>query len=502
MSRAVISRLLARAPLLCLLASAPVRAQDTGFEHRPAAWTTEFSVGARVPTTLYNEFIIRRQGPDSIVRTKWEEVTDLGWESRLGVRYNPEGGVGFFLAGFMGGAGTTASFLGGIVPPEQVSRSVSYTGFDFGVTMRLKSWDQGRGILDYHIGGVVQRSVIDLKPGHRDALAYFKDVTPSDPDWDHRTSTSWGLNLGASIRQPVGDRWSLRFTFKDLIVPTNTTALAEQERHDITEFSGQDVTVTLNRYTAHNLAVELGVEYTLGWGRLRRDVVRRVPESVVETEVDPAVTNAMRLAAEGDTASAIAALEHRTSVEPRDGYAWRELALLKSNRGEYDPTARPEALATLERALNMNPGDTELLRAYGRLRGLTERAGRTPDAVAVSPVEMSALSVVTQAEGGVRVAWATRGLTQAADGKYRFEAAVEVFDSDGTSVPLRPGLAPLHEGDGHQLLMLGDADRLPASLSLDFFVADPTPGFHTVRIRMTDLETGARQEATQGFEIP
>jgi tetratricopeptide (TPR) repeat protein len=287
-----------------------------------------------------------------------------------------------------------------------------------------------------------------------------------------------------------------------MIVPTNTTELAEQEQRDINTFSGERVSVQMNRYTTHNLALEVGVEYTLSWGRERRDVVRRVPEAAEDADVDAAVTNAMRLAADGDTASAIAALEHRTSVEPRDAYAWRELALLKANRGEIDPTARPEALATLERALNMNPGDTELLRAYGRLRGLTERAGTTPDAVAVAPVEMSSISAVAQPDGGIRAAWATRGLTPASDGRYRYEAAIEVFDTNGTPVPLRPGLAPLHSGENESLLMLGDAESLPMSLSVDFFLAEPEPGIYTVRIRMTDLETSARQEATQGFEIP
>lgn len=494
-------------PLACalcaiLLVPGTGRAQESIEAHHPALWTAEFTTGVRVPTTLYNEFIIRRQSSDSIVRTRWEEVTDLGWESRLGVRFNPEGGVGFFAAGFLGGASTTASFLGGIVPPEQISRSVSYSGLDFGVTMRLKSWARGRGIVDYHVGGVVQRAVIDLKPGHRDALAYFEHLGPPEVDWDHRTSTGWGLNLGASVRAPVGERWAVRATFKDMIVPTNTSSLAEQERRDINAFSGQNVQVTLNRFTSHNLALQVGVEYTLAWGRPRRDVVRRVPAAAPVAEVDPAVTNAMRLAADGDTAAAVAALEHRTSVAPRDGYAWRELALLKSARGEYDPSARPEALATLERALNMNPGDTELLRAYGRLRGLTERAGRTPEAVAVSAVEMSTLSVVPGTDGGLRVAWATRGLSAGADGRYRYEVAVEVFDADGGSVPLRPGLAPLHEGEGNQLVMLGDAERLPASLSVDLFLAEPVPGLYTVRIRMTDLETGARAEETQGFEVP
>lgn len=502
MSRAALSHVFALALFSTLWVPVRVEAQSTGFEQRPAGWTTELSLGARIPTTLYDEFIIRRQGQDSIVKTRWEEISGPGWDTRLGVRYNPEGGVGFFVGGFVGGAKTTASFLGGIVPPEKIARSVRYSGFDFGVTMRLKSWSQGRGILDYHVGGVVQRSLIDLKPGHRDALTYFQDIKPVDLDWDTRTNTSWGLNLGVSVRAPVGDRWAIRTTFKDMIVPANTTSLAEQEKRDINTFSGERVSVSLNQFTSHNLALEVGVEYTLSWGRPRRDVVRRVPEDTNNAEVDPAVTNAMRLVAEGDTASAVAALEHRTSVEPRDGYAWRELALLKANRGEIDPTARPEALATLERALNMNPGDTELLRAYGRLRGLTERAGSTPEAVAVSPVELSSLSVISESDGSIRVAWATRGLSAGTDGRYRFEAAVEVFTADGSRAPIRPGLAPLHEGEDDQLLLLDSAEGLPVSLSVDFFLADPTPGFYTVRIRMTDLETGARQVQTQGLEIP
>jgi len=480
----------------------PLGAQEaTGFGQPPARWTVELGAGVRVPTTLYNEFIVRRQSADSVVRTRWEEVTAPGWESRLAMRFNPEGGVGFFVGGFLGGASSTASFSGGIDAPERIERSVSYTGLDFGVVMRLKSWSQGRGILDYHIGGVAQRTVIDLAPGHRDALAYFGGDRPT-VEWDSRSSTSWGLNLGASVRVPVGERWTVRATFKDMIVPTNTTSLAEQEQRDIEAFSGHDVSVSLNRYTSHNLAFSVGFEYTLAWGRAQRDVIRRAPAPDEVAEVDPSVTNAMRLVAEGDTAAAVAALEHRVSLEPRDAYAWRELALLRAPRGEFDPTARPEALATLERALNMNPGDTELLRAYGRLRGLTERAGTVPEATTVSALEMSQLSLDASSDGSIRAAWAARGFTAGADGEYRYEVAVEIFTSDGASVPVRPGLAPLHEGEGNELIMLGAATDLPLSLSVDFSLAQAEPGIYTVRVRLTDLETGAQQESSGGFELP
>ena len=502
MNRVVSGRLLLSVLTLTTAGPPALAAQDTGFERRPARWTVEFGTGVRIPTTLYNETIIRKQGSDSILRTRWEETTGPGWETRLGVRLNPENGVGLFVAGFVGGANTTAAFSGGISPPEQISRSVKYTGIDVGVSVRLKSWAEGRGIIDYHVGGVVQRSVIDLSPGHRDALTYFGGGNgPPEVDWDSRTSTSWGLNLGASVRTPINDRWTFRTTFKDMIIPTNTTSLARQEAQDIQDISGRRVQVTMNRFTSHNLSLTVGVEYTVGWGRSQRDVIRRAPLEGASAEVDPAVTNAMRLAAEGDTAAAIAALEHRVSVEPRDGYAWRELALLRASRGEYDPTVRAEALATLERALNQNPGDTELLRAYGRLRGLTERGGQTPEAEAVSPLEASALSVSATAAGDVRAAMAARGLRAATDGQYRFEVSVEVFTADGTSVPIRPGLSPLHEGEGNALLMLSAADQLPLSVSVDFALAEPNPGFYTVRLWLTDLETGARHESTAGFEI-
>jgi hypothetical protein len=488
---------------LMLLAPASVWAQgETVFEQQRALWTVEVGAGARAPTTLYNEFIVRRESADSVLRTRWEENADMGWETRVGMRYNPEGGVGLFFGGFLGGASTTASFSGGLEAPERIRRSVGYSGLDFGLTMRLGHWSQGRGVLSYHLGGVVQRAVIDLSPGHRDALAYFRDAPQHEIDWDSRTSTSWGLNLGVTLRSPISERWSFRATFKDLILPTNTTSLAEQEMEDIEALSGRDVRVSLNRYTSHNLSLTVGVEYTLGWGQPRRDVIRRAPQPDAPPELDPAVRNATRLAAAGDTAAAVAALEHRVSVEPRDAFAWRELALLRAPRAEDDPTVRPEALVTLERALNMNPGDTELLRAYGRLRGLTERAGRTPEAEAVSRIELSSLSVSTGSDGAVRVAFAARGLSAAVDGQHRYESAIAVFAEDGSSVPIRAGLAPLHEGAGDELVMLGAAAQLPLSLSLDFFLAQPDPGFYTVRVRLTDLETGARQEATEGFELP
>ena len=475
----------------------------TELGERPPRWSVETSLGTRLPGTFYNEFITRTTRADSLPRrTRWKEFTDLGLEGRVVLRLNPQAGAGLYIGGIAGWSSTLAQYSGSLFPPEDISRSTSYYGVNFGVGMKLTEWAEGRGQLEYNVGAAVLTQVIDLKPGHRNALAQLGSATAPMIDWRRRTSTAWGLDLGTTFRIPVGEASSLRLSFRDLIVPVNTAQVAEQERDDVNEGTGERVAFRLGPYTSHQLSLSAGFEYTFSWGRARREVTRILPDRAIENTVDASVANAMRIAAEGDTTTAIAALEHRVNIAPHDAYAWRELSLLQAVRAEFDASVRNETLSNLERALNMNPGDTELLRAYGRIRGLVQREGRVPEAVSVRRLELSELAVQSAADGSLRLGWAARGLELSTDGSLRYAVAVEVFDSAGESVPIGSGMDGMQDDDDGGLRLESAGDGPPLSLSIDLFLVEPLPGIYTARVRLTDLSSGASVETSEGFEIP
>lgn len=471
---------------------------------RPPKWSVELDLGAQLPGTLYNESVARRSRGDSIpFSTRWKEDTSLGIQGRLALRVNPEAGVGLYAAGLIGHTGTRANFSGALSPPQTITRSADFLGFEAGVTMKLTDWDQGRGLVEYNIGAVALKQTIDLGPGHRDAFAYFgRGEPPHVAEWSPRSFTSWGLSLGTSFRIPIGEKLSLRTSFRDLIVPVDGARLGEQERMDVKELTGESAFFSVSGYTAHHMALSAGLEYTFAWGRPKRSVTRRIPARREEPEVSGAVVDATRLASEGDTAGAVAALEHRVGLVPEDGAAWRELALLRAARAEYDPSTRDVALATLERALNLNPGDMDLLRSYGRVRGLAQREGRSPEAPAVRPLNLSELAVEAGPDGGVRLAWATLGLASGNGGQYRYRAEVQVITATGTPARIRPGAGSLRPGPEGALVLEGSVSSLPASLAVDLFLLSPDPGIYTARVRVTDLETGQSDETAAGFEVP
>ena len=284
----------------------------------------------------------------------------------------------------------------------------------------------------------------------------------------------------------------------------NTAQVAEQERDDVNEGTGERVAFRLGPYTSHQLSLSAGFEYTFSWGRARREVTRILPDRAIENTVDASVANAMRIAAEGDTTTAIAALEHRVNIAPHDAYAWRELSPSAGRpRRVRRVGPRNETLSNLERALNMNPGDTELLRAYGRIRGLVQREGRVPEAVSVRRLELSEPRCVqSAADGSLRLGWAARGLELSTDGSLRYAVAVEVFDSAGESVPIGSGMDGMQDDDDGGLRLESAGDGPPLSLSIDLFLVEPLPGIYTARVRLTDLSSGASVETSEGFEIP
>lgn len=491
--------------LLMSAASAPavLAGQEDGAVARSVPrWSVEGSLGSRLVGTFYDDFVTRKTLADLPSQTRWTETTRAGPEARVVLRHNPTGGAGLYLTLLAGRSGTVARYSGALSPPEDISRSTHYYGVGFGLGMKLSEWDRGQGVLAYNLGTVALTQTIDLTSGHRDAFAQMDARHPGEIPWTSRTSTSWGLDLGASLRVPIGDDSALRFSFRDLVIPVNTAQIAAQERNEVRAYSSERVTFSLAPFTAHQFSLSAGFEYVISRGDPRRDVVRVLPERVDVTVADPAVEAALAIAAAGDTARAIASLEQRVALVPRDGLAWRELSLLQAPRAEFDPTVRDRTLASLERALNMNPGDTGLLRAYGRIRGMVRREGRVPEAVEVRRLELSRLAVQSGGDGSLRLSGAARGLEPDPRGVYRYAITVEVFDADGGMMRVRPGLDDARADSDGRLVLERDGDRLPLALALDLFLVQPEPGIYSVRLRLTDLESGATVETSEGFEVP
>ena len=491
--------------LLTSAASAPVALagqEEAAIIRQVPRWSVEGSLGSRLVGTLYDEFVTRKTLADLPSQTRWKETASLGPEARLVLRHNPVGGAGLYLTLIAGHSATTARYSGALSPPEDISRSTNYYGVGFGLGMKLSEWNRGRGLLAYNLGTVALTQTIDLSPGHRDAFAQMDAQHPGEIEWTSRTSTSWGLDLGASLRVPIGASSALRFSFRDLVIPVNTAQLAAQERDDVRLISSQRVAFSLAPFTAHQMSLSAGFEYVFSWAPPRRDVVRVLPERVDVAVADPAVEAALATAAAGDTARAVASLRQRVALVPQDGLAWRALSLLQAPRAEFDPTVRDRTLAHLERALNMNPGDTELLRAYGRIRGMVQREGRVPEAVEVRRLELSRLVVRGGRDGSLRLSGAARGLGTDPQGTYRYAIAVEVFDAGGRMMRVRPGLDEARVDPEGRLVVEGDGDRLPVPLALDLFLVQPEPGIYSLRLRLTDLESGATVETSEGFELP
>lgn len=491
--------------LLTTAASTPAALagqEESAIIRQVPRWSVEGSLGSRLVGTLYDDFVTRKTLADLPSQTRWKETAGLGPEARVVLRHNPVGGAGLYLTLLAGHSGTVARYSGALSPPEDISRSTNYYGVGFGLGMKLSEWDRGRGLLAYNLGTVALTQTIDLSPGHRDAFAQMDAQHPGEILWTSRKSTSWGLDLGASLRVPIGENSALRFSFRDLVIPVNTAQLAAQERDDVKSISSERVAFSLAPFTAHQMSLSAGFEYVFSWAPPRRDVVRVLPERVDVAVADPAVEAALETAAAGDTARAVASLQQRVALVPQDGLAWRALALMQAPRAEFDPTARDRTLAHLERALNMNPGDTELLRAYGRIRGMVQREGRVPEAVEVRRLELSQLVVQGASDGSLRLSGAARGLGADSRGTYRYAITVEVFDADGGMMRVRPGLDEARVDPEGRLVLDGDGDRLPVPLALDLFLVQPEAGIYSLRLRLTDLESGATVESSEGFEVP
>lgn len=488
-------------------ATGVLAAQDTTATRRPALWSVELDLGARLPGLVYDEFVERRSSVDSLpLRTRYRERGELGIQGRLTLHLRPEAGLGAYVSLLRGYTGTVARFSGGREPREDIPRSVTFFGVETGLAMRLSEWADGRGSFQYQFGPVFYRQVFDLSPGHRDALASFGDVRPPEGGfrWTSRTSTSWGIALGAGFRIPLGERTAFRFALRDLVVPVNTSQLEAQERDEIRALSGHSPVLLYNGFTAHHASVSIGVEYTLAHARPRARYQARLPSAVVdEPAVAPAVANAVRIANAGDTATAIAALEQRISFAPDDAYAWRELSVLLAARAVNVPDQRPRAVELLQRALALNPGDAALLRAYGRLRAIMERqAPAGPEPPAAEVVRLSDLALEADRTGELRLAWAIHDLApEGGEGPYRYRTEIEVFRGDAEPVAVRAFGGDFRVTEKTALVGDGTADLLPVAVRATLFLPDPRSGIYTARVRVTDLVTSLSAETSAGFEL-
>lgn len=500
--------------------SGSLRAQESGGDApgdtastvegpRPAKWSAEVDFGIRLPGVLYDNFVDRRiESPDSTVRealrTRYTEESRTGYDVRATLNLYPESSASGYVAFLVGGAETEARFSGGGASRSIVQRSMSYRGVEVGINMRLKEWAGGRGVFGYNIGATYIRHSIDLDQGHRPAYARLGDAGAAGmPEWSERSYGAWGLAMGTTFRIPVTDRFAVRTNFRDLVVPVNTSALAVQEEQDVEAFTGETPTFTYGGYTAHHLSLDLGIEYTFAWGRARPQVDRRIPSRREEEATPAAVKNAVRTATRGDTARAIEILRHQVGVLPENGPAWRELAVLLAAEAEDDPSRRDEAMRAVRRALNLNPGDAEVLRAFGRIRGLLDREGPAPATEeARSPLGLSDVTVEVAEGGDVRMAWAVRGLTPDEGGDHRFRYEIDVLTAEGGSVRIRPYGGDLGLTSGGTLMATSSADEMPATVRANLFLLEPEPGIYTARVRVTDLETGASTVRTGSFEIP
>lgn len=490
-----------RVPLIALAMAVVSATAAHAQQPQPPKFTVSLEAGAQLPSSLYDKHFDAVVPTDSTplsVRTLYQERIDVLPLGRLVLRYRPESDFGGYLGVQYGRAGTTAEFHGGLHVPETVERSVGIFAVDFGVSVVIGRWSGGRGFVEYTFGPTYMRHTLDLSGGHRKALAVEVFDVPDDRvRWSSRKWSSWGFGVGATVRFPVGDALALRTGFQTHIVSVAATKLAFQEREDLRRLSGRHSVISYENFTAHYPAVRVGLEYVLNRQRPRPAPMVAVPRGPRATDEPSATTrDALALLAQGDTAVAIDRLRERVEVDPQDGSALRELALLLAARAELGPAQREEAWQALQRAIRVNPGDDALLSAYGRVRGLIQRAGQVQRQR--PPLALSAINAQADAAGVLSLAWVIQNLSDSG-GAARYRVTVEVTDSQGAIVPLRAADSGEPPRDVFELERT--ADSQPVDLRLELRLARAQPGPHSVRVQVTDLGSGQTVNGVAGFEI-
>jgi hypothetical protein len=477
-------------------------------ERRPQGWSLSLEGGTQLPTTIYHEWIrlslppIHRPGEEPInaveVTTRWTEEVALMPVVRFTAWYRPDAPFHFFTTFQHSGGPSTGTYHGGRDPVETVQRSVRISMLEGGVGVRLFRWADGRGTLGYVMGPVWAYHVIDLSGGHRRAFLRVDPEAPPPPEspaWSPRSWSTWGLSLGGALRHPVTERLLLRLSGHMHVLPNQGVGVAEQERRDIDRLStGRTPAVYVPPYASSQFAVRIGVEYLLSWLRTPWEGLYAAPLAL-EPPPPPTteVLSAVRDAAAGDTAAALAALRERVAEQPADGSARRQLALLLAAQAGERPALRAEAWHELRRALALYPGDEQLLAALGRVRGAMDRAAQeTPAPPALHVSEVVALG---DAAGALTVLVSARG---GAESSGRFNVLVQVTGPRGRAVPVRAEGVAI---EALEQLELADVVAQEGLIRLQLRLERAEAGPHTVRVRVTDPATGLRAEASGGFEL-
>lgn len=498
-SAAVLTSILAIAPLL---AAPPLEAQEASAEGSPR-WTVGLELGAQFPARFYNQRVTAVLPSEGFREsTRYSERIDPLPFARAILRYRPDDDFGGYLAYQRGAAATTASFHGS--GDASLNREIDLSVLEFGISVKLGSPRQGRGQFEYSVGaaGLAQR--LDLSSGHRDSFARIGTFSEADDfDWRDRTFRSWALSLSFGGWYAVGDRFRLRGALHDYVVDVPTEDLANVEEAEVQRLTNHTPMVNYSSYTAHYPSFRAGVEYVL-----TRERPRAAPEPFALPPINRtdaprsgAVEQARVALESGDTAAAIATLRRRVE-EVDDVAAWRDLGLILAVAARERPVLLEQARGTLQRALELNPGDGALLEALGRVEsGIEVRGGEGP----FRPV-ITGFDVEHEGPEQVTLEWSVRNLDAPLDGgmaSYRVE--VEVVSRTGSYVPLR-GADTDEDGMVRRLISdrevenpgpVGEVrDSMTITLPLE------TVGEHTVWLRVVDLRTGQAVSGSGTVVLP
>lgn len=492
------------APLLGALLAADLMAGAAAAwsqEPRAPRWTIAAEAGAQLGATIYDEYVKLRL--DTISReTNYREKVEPAFVGRLVLRYRPQASFGLYIAYQYSRAATEANYTGGNDGPQTFVRRLVVHAVEGGVSVLLGRWADGQGLFQYTFGPALVRHSLDLSAGHRDAYARL----PGIPDtarfrWSDRSWASWGLALGASLRLPVGRRLALRLSAHDQVVPVATSELETQERNDVFRMTGRSPVFLFPAYTAHYASARLGVEYVLDWQKPRAAPPQvALPRPDAATPATPQALEAARAAAVGDTVGALDQLRKRVQDTPEDASAWRQLALLLARRAEADAQFGAEAWDALQRALRTNPGDEDVLSAYGRVRAIIQRGGRAIPAP--RPLTLSPAAARADAAGVLSLSFAIHNLAAIEEDRARYRVQIDVSGPDGAPVQFDFVDERVADDAGDFTRTVPMTPSGAAALErLELRLTRARSGPHSVRIRVTDLTTAQATETTTGFEI-
>jgi hypothetical protein len=477
----------------CLVTAA---ADGTAQQRREPGFAVTVDGGVQLESVIYDEFVRVRYDTASLT-TQWTERTRAVPLLRATGRWRPYGNFHGYVAVQRQSGPTEATYRGGLTAPDTFARRLQVTMLEGGIGIRLANWSEGRGAFEYAVGPVLALHRLDLEGGHRGAFLRLNPAAepPPQPDWGVRRWSAWGIGLGAAIRHALGERVVLRLAVHEHVFSRQVQGIEEQERADVARITGENPpSFAFPRFSSHHTSFRVGLDYVVSFTRAGWHLAA-LPERVPELPPGPSpeAQEAARLAWQGDTAAAVAALRARLLDAEDDVSAWRELALLLARTAEDRPAQREEAWQALRRAMPAYPGDEALLASFGRIRALMGRGGQ--EVPPPADLELSAIVAEADAAGRLSLAWGVRsgGLAPAA-----VDVRVEVSGPDGRAVALRPAG---DVGESATLLELRAVPAVDGVVRMEAVLARVPAGRYGVRVRVSDPATGRAADATGGFEI-